>query len=105
MGHHTSEHAFSSENLDEVEHLFAAKREHSLALELEAMQQKLGATGKFPEGKICAHDEGELRMSIGEMNGAVTMNFGKPIASLGFTKQQAYDLAESLMAAADRLGA
>ncbi len=63
----------------------------------------LGATGKFPEGKLTKMDEGELAMAIGTHQGKVVIDFGKPTAWIGFTKEQAYELANTLRDKANSL--
>lgn len=40
----------------------------------------LGATNKFPEGKLTNDDEGELRFGIAVAGSQVIVNFGKPVA-------------------------
>lgn len=61
-------------------------------------QDKLGATGQFPEGKITEEDEGEIRISIGHAPGKVIMDFGeKPIKWIGFNPVQAKQIAMSLL--------
>ena len=62
----------------------------------------LGATGRFPEGQLCVHDEGEIRFAIAAdpKNGKVLIDFGKPVHSLGLTTEQAIELAEMLTAKA-----
>jgi hypothetical protein len=62
----------------------------------------LGATGRFPDGKLTVNDEGELALQIGALKGRVVMEFGKPIASLGLTPEQARDLARLLRLWANR---
>lgn len=57
---------------------------------------KPGPTGKFPEGKLTDTDEGEIGITIGRREGRVVMDFGKPAAWIGFTADQADQLAESL---------
>ncbi len=64
--------------------------------EMNEIMFKLGATGKFPEGKLTNQDEGELVMAIGITNRKVIINFGTPTAWIGFTKEQAYELANTL---------
>lgn len=56
----------------------------------------LGPTGKFPRGKLTENDEGELRIAVGSRNGAVVMDFGKPTSWIGFTPEQADQIADSL---------
>ena len=63
---------------------------------LKRMGFKLGATGRFPEGKLTEHDEGEIQFAIAHKDGKVLIQFGKPVAWLGMTPGQAKDLAESL---------
>lgn len=57
----------------------------------------LGATGQFPEGKLNDDDEGEIRIAIGSTEGKVVMDFGKPVAWIGFTPEQARDVSELLL--------
>lgn len=56
----------------------------------------LGPTKKFPEGKLNDKDEGEIKIAIGISNGKVVINFGSPVAWIGFSAQQARQIAESL---------
>lgn len=69
---------------------------------LEAERQlRLGATGKFPEGKLTPDDEGEIRIAIGaDESGNVVIDFGKPVKWIGFNAEQALQLAASLRAKA-----
>lgn len=57
----------------------------------------LGATGRFPEGKLDDHDEGEIRFAIGVEQGKIVIHFGKEVAWIGFNKTQAIDLAERIL--------
>lgn len=59
--------------------------------------QKLGATGNYPQGKLNEHDEGELRAGIAIQGDKIIINFGKPIAWLAMTKQEAKTFAELLL--------
>lgn len=65
----------------------------------EAILQNLGATGKKPDGEINQTDEGEIQIGIAahEESGTVVMNFGKSVAWVGFTKEQAILIAKSLL--------
>lgn len=58
---------------------------------------KLGATGKFPQGKLREDDEGEIRIAIGHQDGKVIMNFGKQTVWIGFDSRQARQVAASLI--------
>lgn len=57
----------------------------------------LGATGSFPEGKLDASDEGELRLAVSSGNGLIRIDFGKPTAWVAFPANQAKELAALLM--------
>lgn len=59
-----------------------------------------GATGKFPEGKLNATDEGEIQFGIAADVAAntVVLNFGTPVVWLGLTPDQAIAIADSLKA-------
>ena len=61
------------------------------------VERSIGATGQFPEGKLAEHDEGELAFAVGAKGGKVVIEFGKEVASVGFTPQQAIQLAQSLL--------
>ena len=56
--------------------------------------EKLGATGKFPEGQLNKNDEGELKIGITKFGGNVIIDFGKQIAWIGFSPDQAIELAK-----------
>lgn len=58
---------------------------------------------KFPRGKLNADDEGELEMSIGIQDKTVILDFGKPVKWLGLAKQDAVNLANSLLEKANQL--
>ena len=68
---------------------------------------KLGATERFPYGKISEHDEGELRFALAtdHGNGIVRIEFGKPVAWLGLPSGVARQLAAMLVEKADELDA
>jgi hypothetical protein len=60
---------------------------------------KLGATGRFPRGRIHASDEGELRFGVAadpERN-LVALHFGGPVAWVGMPPDVARKLAETLV--------
>ena len=59
--------------------------------------EKLGATGRFPEGKLTDQDEGEIMFRIGHLNGKVVLDFGQQVAWVGMSPDQAKDLARMLM--------
>src|SRR5690242_6907726 len=65
---------------------------------LFAHDQPLGATGQFPRGKLTQDDEGEIAIGIGAApDGTVVIDFGNPTAWIGFTKEQAKEIAGTLL--------
>lgn len=74
----------------------------TLAQLFGAPQQRpdFGATGKFPEGKLNATDEGEIQFGIAAdvRNEKVLIDFGTPVAWLGLNPEQAIAIADSLKA-------
>jgi hypothetical protein len=57
------------------------------------MNNELGLTGEFPDGKLNDSDEGGLRIAVGIEDGRVVMTFGTPVAWIGASPQDAADLA------------
>jgi len=57
----------------------------------------LGATGKFPEGHLTKDDEGEIKVAIRSKEGKVVIDFGTPTAWIGFTPEQAVEVAQDLI--------
>jgi len=51
----------------------------------------LGATGDYPEGKICPDDEGALNLGVAAdcAHGVVRIEFGEPIAWFGLPADDA----------------
>ncbi len=68
------------------------------AMQQESLLQQFGATNKYPEGKLNETDEGEIQLGVTHdpKIGKVIINFGKPVAWIGFSGAQAMDLARSL---------
>lgn len=64
-----------------------------------------GPTGRFPQGKQNANDQGELRVAIGIdlPNNVVRMDFGKPVAWLSIGPDEARQLALLLLRHAGNL--
>ena len=89
MSHHESEE--SPEIQEDMKRLMAYLAE----------QERFGPTGKFPAGKLTSHDEGEIAFGVTVYHGTVIINFGKPIASLGMSPDEARELALSLRKRAD----
>jgi len=61
----------------------------------------------YPEGRLGAHDEGELAYAVGvdERHGVVLINFNKPVSWLGLGPDDAVTLAQCLLDKARALGA
>jgi len=58
---------------------------------------ELGATGKFPQGKLTEQDEGELMFGVTKKDGKVVIEFGKSVRWIGLDKAQAIDLGNLLI--------
>lgn len=67
----------------------------------EAMQEIFG---EFPDGKLNPNDEGALAVVIGHEGKSVVMRFPKPVAWIGFTPEQAIDIAQTLITHARKVG-
>jgi hypothetical protein len=60
----------------------------------------LGATGRFPHGHINENDQGEIQIAVAadRKQQKVIIDFGKPVAWIGFDADQARELGEMLIA-------
>lgn len=72
------------------------------ARELSAMMKRL--TGEYPDGRLNEHDQGAVAIAIGHQEGRVTMQFPKNLNWIGFTPEQAIDIAQSLVEHARQCG-
>ena len=74
---------------------------------IEKFQQEagepIGATKRFPEGKLTNDDEGELRFAVSTQANKIIVEFGKPVAWLGLTKELALQLSDILKQRASEL--
>lgn len=63
----------------------------------EAARMGFGATGEYTMGKLNDTDEGGIRMGVAAdvKNQRVLVNFGTPVAWIGFTYEQAMGLSAS----------
>lgn len=75
----------------------ALKRFFERGARAQTVAEKLGATGRFPEGKLVPQDEGEIRFAVGRAKGKVIIEFGKSVHWVGMSGEQAIDLGRSLM--------
>ena len=69
---------------------------------LKDAQRKL--QGEYPNGRMSDADEGALAMMVGHENGKVVMQFASPTAWIGFTPEQAMDIAQMLITHARQAG-
>lgn len=62
-------------------------------------KRPIGATGKFPDGQLGHDDQGELRLGVAwdERAKLVRLAFGKPVAWLAFPREDAIELAKTLL--------
>ncbi len=60
---------------------------------------KLGASGKFPQGKLNEHDEGELTFGVAldPKTKLIHINFGKPVAWFAVPPEIAINMARLLL--------
>lgn len=70
--------------------------------ELRRAMQAL--TGEFPDGRLNEHDQGAVAVAIGHQEGRVTLQFPKNLNWIGFTPEQAIDIAQSLIEHARKCG-
>jgi len=57
----------------------------------------IGATGKFPDGKIDEKDQGQIMIGVTVKDGRVIMSFGKPTEWIGFTREEAIQIGQTLI--------
>lgn len=60
--------------------------------------------GEFPAGKLNADDAGAVAMAVGVENNRVVLRFPKPIAWVGMTGDEAFELAQCLLRHARNAG-
>lgn len=67
-------------------------------------ETRLRDEGEFPDGRLNKDDAGALALAVGVETGKVVIRFAKPVEWIGFTPQQAMDLANLLMQNARKAG-
>jgi hypothetical protein len=67
----------------------------------EAMRRLFG---EYPDGKLNPDDAGAVAMEIGVENSRVVIRFPKPIAWIGMTGDEAFELAQCLLRHARNAG-
>jgi hypothetical protein len=60
--------------------------------------------GEYPNGRMNEHDLGAFTFSVGRENGRVVIRFPRMISVIGFTPDQAIDIANMLIDQARVLG-
>lgn len=60
--------------------------------------------GEFPDGKLNPDDAGALAMAVGVENNRVVLRFPKPVAWVGMTGDEAFELAQCLLRHARNAG-
>lgn len=70
--------------------------------ELNAAMRKL--FGEFPDGKLNADDAGAVAIAVGVENSRVVIRFPKPVAWVGMTGDEAFELAQCLLRHARNAG-
>lgn len=60
--------------------------------------------GEYPNGRLNADDSGALAVAFSHENGVVKMEFPKPVAWIGFTPNQAIEIAQTLIQHARKAG-
>lgn len=62
------------------------------------LSEQLGATGKFPEGKLNDADKGEIMVAVGKAGDKIIVDFGpEPVKWVGLNHTQAIELGRSLL--------
>ena len=79
-----------------MDQLSAKRRIEREFQKLGQLEKELGPTGDHPAGRLVPHDEGGLIFGVTVFQGRVILDFGKPIRSIGFTRNDALELAEIL---------
>lgn len=60
--------------------------------------------GEYPNGRLRDDDQGAVSVAIGHEKGVVTMQFPKNLNWIGFTADQAIDIAQTLIDLARKCG-
>ena len=100
MSHHGQDPL--NEKQSELLHKILSAKQQITGDPLRDMQRKL--QGEFPDGRLNANDEGALAVMIGHEKGKVVMQFASPTAWIGFTPEQAMDIAQMLITHARKAG-
>lgn len=105
MSHHSSDHPLThlmSNTAGTTDRLAKLLKDELGDLKEKQLQSTLGPTGDHPHGRIVPHDEGGLMFGVTVFNGRVIFDFGKPVRSIGFTREGALELAELIRQRAEQ---
>lgn len=107
MGHHGSEAPFdgSGANLGDLFRKITPEDMENYSKQMQQFRDQFGPTGQYPDGKLTDSDEGEIRIGITNKDGRIVIEFGKPIYWIGFTKEQAIEIGNTLIQRANEGGA
>lgn len=94
MSHHTSDKPLTAPFIEMIKKTEDNHAEKRVMEKIKSLEEELGPTGGYPDGKIVPHDEGGLMFGVTVFSGRVVFDFGKPIRSIGFTREGALELAE-----------
>ena len=100
MSHH-GQNPLNDKHSEMMRKILSAEQQ-STGDPLRDMQRKL--QGEFPDGRLNPNDEGGLAVMIGHEKGKVVMQFPSPTAWIGFTPEQAMDIAQTLISHARKAG-
>lgn len=67
------------------------------ALISQFVNNEIGRTGRYPEGKLHQRDEGEIAFAVGTQQDKVILNFGTPVTWVGMPAQNAIELGRLLI--------
>lgn len=59
--------------------------------------EKLGPTGRFPDGKVSEHDQGELQFAVYHKDGKVIVEYGTSVTWVGLDPNSAINFGNALL--------
>jgi hypothetical protein len=96
---------FRDHQIDQFSKSMPADQTERINKELDKYSgsQMFGKTQDHPDGKLNENDEGGINFGITNYEDRVILNFNTPVHWIGFTKQQALEVANSLLRKADKI--
>lgn len=101
MSHHGNDPSESA--MRELIASISRQRDEEVSSHLKAAQAKV--QGEYPDGRLKADDDGAVLVAIGHDDGKVVMRFPHTLTWIGFSAQQAMDIAATLVEHARQCGA